>query len=139
MPNISQNKGNQTMRFGQLTEYNKINIFLQKLCEKWPLFVFWKSFWKQVVSSFIYKNIWITLNLPYNKSKVYKTLDYWSRDMFNFNFSEKGLGLVSPPHFVYDFWGKMFIMLHSINWPNFIVWLSLLLAILGNMCITIVC
>ena len=27
-------------------------------------------------------------------------LDYWSRDMLNFNFSEKGLELVSPPNFV---------------------------------------
>ena len=30
-------------------------------------------------------------------------------------------------------------MLYSINWPNFIVWLSLHLEILGNMCIAIVC
>ena len=29
LPNISQSKGNQTMKFGQLVEYNKINIFLQ--------------------------------------------------------------------------------------------------------------
>ena len=28
--------------------------------------------------------------------------------MFNFNFAEKGLGLVSPPHFVYDFQEKGF-------------------------------
>ena len=33
-PNISQSKGNQTMKFGQLIEYNKRNIFLQKLCRK---------------------------------------------------------------------------------------------------------
>ena len=32
LPNISQSKGNQTMKFGQLKEYNKRNIFLQKLC-----------------------------------------------------------------------------------------------------------
>ena len=32
----------------------------------------------------------------------------------------------------------MFLMLYSINWPNFIVWLPLLLEILGNMCIAIV-
>ena len=31
LPNISQSKGNQIMRFDQLTEYNKRNIFLQKL------------------------------------------------------------------------------------------------------------
>ena len=32
--NISQSKGNQTMKFGQLMEYNKIHIFLKKLCGK---------------------------------------------------------------------------------------------------------
>ena len=50
----------------------------------------------------------IAVNLPYNEYKPYKTLDYWSRDMVNFNFSEKGLGLVSPLHFVYDISRKMF-------------------------------
>ena len=47
LPNISQSKGNQTMKFGQLMEYKKSNIFLQKLCKKWgketssrPLFIF---------------------------------------------------------------------------------------------------
>ena len=37
LPNISQSKGNPTMKFGQLIEeeiYNKRNIFLQKLCKK---------------------------------------------------------------------------------------------------------
>ena len=34
LPNISQSKGNQTIKFGQLIEYNKRNIFLQKLCGK---------------------------------------------------------------------------------------------------------
>ena len=32
--NISQNKGDQIMKFGQLAEYNKRNIFLQSLCGK---------------------------------------------------------------------------------------------------------
>ena len=51
LPSISWNKGNQTMKFGQLIEYNKGYIFLQKSCWKWdretsstPLFVFLKSF-----------------------------------------------------------------------------------------------
>ena len=30
LPNISGNKGNQTMKFGQLIEYNMRNIFLEK-------------------------------------------------------------------------------------------------------------
>ena len=32
--NISQSKGNQTMKFGQLIEYKKRNILLQKLWRK---------------------------------------------------------------------------------------------------------
>ena len=32
--NISQSKDNQTMKFGQLIEYNERKIFLQKLCRK---------------------------------------------------------------------------------------------------------
>ena len=63
----------------------------------------------------------ITFDLEYNKNKPYKTLNYSSRDMFNFDFLEYGLGTVSPPHFVYDFFRKMFLMLYSINRPNFIV------------------
>ena len=50
LPNISKSKGNQTMKFGQLIEYNKINIFLQKLFGKLgreissrPLFRFLKK------------------------------------------------------------------------------------------------
>ena len=49
LSNITQSKGNQTMKFSQLIESNKRNIFLQKLCEKWgketssrPLFIFLK-------------------------------------------------------------------------------------------------
>ena len=34
LTNISLSKGNQTMKFGQLLEYNKRNIFIQKLCGK---------------------------------------------------------------------------------------------------------
>ena len=70
--------------------------------------------------------------LGINKNKLYKTLGYWSRDMLNFVF-------LSPPHFMHHFPRKMLLMVHSINWPNFTVWLPLLLEILGNVCITIVC
>ena len=73
------------------------------------------------------------------QNKLYKTLDYWSRDMLNFNFWEKGLGKVSPPYFTFDFARKMFLMLYSINWPNLIVWFPLLFEILGNIGTAIVC
>ena len=54
--------------------------------------------------------------------------------MLIFHFLEKGLGIVSPPYFVYDFLRKMLF--------DFIVLtnqISLILEILGNMCTVFVC
>ena len=67
-----------------------------------------------------------------NKNKLHKKLDYRSRDTLNFDILEKGLGIVSPSYFVYNYSRKMVLMLYSINWRNFIVRLILLLATLGN-------
>ena len=46
-------------------------------------------------------------------------------------------GIISPSHFANDFSRKRFLMLYSMNWQNFIVWLSLILEILGNMSVEI--
>ena len=35
--------------------------------------------------------------------------------MVNFDFLEKGLGIVSLPHFVYNFSRKMFLMLYALT------------------------
>ena len=35
LPNISRNRGNKTMKFGHLIEYNIRNTFLEKLYKKW--------------------------------------------------------------------------------------------------------
>ena len=80
-----------------------------------------------------------TVKLVCNESNLYKILEYWFRDILNFECSEKGLRLVSPPHFVYDFSRKIFLMFYVTNWPNFIVWLTILFKIIRNMCIVIVC
>ena len=47
LPNTSPSESSQTMKPGQLLEYNKRNIFIQELCRKWgretcsrPLFIF---------------------------------------------------------------------------------------------------
>ena len=136
------------MKFGQIIEYNSRNIFLQKSCRKWgreissrPLFIFQKSFtWgKSKWSAASFPSLSIVLNLTKNWIKIHKALEYWSRDMLNFDFLEKGLGIVSILHFVHDFLRKMFFILFSIKWPNFFAWLFLLLNILVNMCIAIVC
>ena len=148
MLNISRIKVNQTMKCSQLIEYPKRNICLYKLCRKWsretssrPFFVFLKIFilGKSKWSAAWFHYISLAHNLAYNRNKLFKTLHCWIRDMLNFDFLDKGLGIVSPAYFVYDFSTKMFLMLYSINWPNFIVWLPLLLEILGNMYIAIVC
>ena len=34
LPNVSRSKGNQTMKFSQVIEYNKRHTFLQKSCKK---------------------------------------------------------------------------------------------------------
>ena len=80
LPNISQSKDNQTIKFGQLIEYNKRNFFLQKLCGKRgretssrPLFIFLKSLiWGESKwSAASLRYISIALNLPYNKNNLY--------------------------------------------------------------------
>ena len=66
------------------------------------------------------------------------TLNYWSRDLLNFGVLKMDLEIVSPPHFLYDFSRKMFLVLYSFNWPKFIAWLRFFLEILVNICIAIV-
>ena len=48
----------------------------------------------------------------------------------------KGLGTVSPAHFIYDFSTKIFLMLYPMtDQISLSGWLALLLEILSNMCI----
>ena len=81
----------------------------------------------------MFQYISITLNLPCNKNELYKTLGYRSRKMLIFDFSEKGMRIVCPPHLVHDFSRKMFLMLY------FTVWLPFFLEKLGKIYIAIVC
>ena len=60
--------------------------------------------------------ILIALKWAYNGKKLFKTSYYWSRDTLNFDFLDKGLGIVLTAHFVYDFSTKMFLMLYSIKY-----------------------
>ena len=40
MPNISRNKDNQTMKFGQLIEYNSRNTLIEKITQK----MWWRNY-----------------------------------------------------------------------------------------------
>ena len=62
-----------------------------------------------------------------------------SRHIKLFKKIKRDLELVSLSYFSHNFWIKIFLLLYSSNWPNFIVWLSLLSELLVNMCIVIVC
>ena len=92
LPNISWSTSNQTMKLTQFIAYNNKNIFFQKLCRKRgretssiPLFskkclICGKSKWSAAKLQYIS----IAPNLGYNKNKLHKTLDYWSRDIGQF-------------------------------------------------------
>ena len=73
----------------------------------------WFTNWKG--ETFWQKMGWV------NPSRAPRLLHYWSRNMVNPDLIDKSLGIVFPAHFAYDFSTKMFFILYSINWPNFIV------------------
>ena len=128
------------MKFGQFIEYNKSNIFLQKSYRKWDgetssrsLFVFQEVY--SLVSRYF--------DIP-QISKQWKQTSYKFRLLIEryiqFWFFRKGSGNSFFTTFCVWFSKKtMFLMLYSINWPNFIAWLPSLTEILGNMCIAILC
>ena len=67
--------------------------------------------------------------LIYSETKLHTTCFYliWSF----FKKTKSGLELVSLPNFLDNFWRKIFLLLYSINWPNFIAWLPLICEILS--------
>ena len=144
--NISRNERYKIMKFMQVIEYEK--FFMKDCAENEAgrlapdLFLFIKKNLFAVKASVLYLSFNIFQYLStwmYNKIKLHKILDCSDKGMLTFDCLEKGLGLISPQHFVYDLSKTFFFMLHSINWPNFIVALPLLFEILGNISIVIIC
>ena len=119
LPNISRSKGNQTLKFGQVIEYNR-NIFLPKLRRKWgrktssrPLLFFKKALYqvKQVVCSLVS----ITFNSPQlAKQKIYIYISNFRiliQKYAQFWFFRKGYGNGSSTTFCVWFSRKMLIKL----------------------------
>ena len=132
------------MKFGQLTEYNMRNISLinSKQNEVKKLFPDpilknknWVYLW---INSLKFYTVCCILCQVEGHPNIVKLscrpLALAHIKLFN----KRGLEIVSLPHFLHDFWRKTFILLYSINWPNFIFLLILLRQILGNMCIAVV-
>ena len=134
LPDISRSRGNQTMKFGQLIEYNMRNIFLKKSCIKW---VWWRNytqtlFWKTKIegisgltaSTFI-QFVFILCQVEGYRNMLKlsgRPLTFTSYKGFLKN--QKRSRTTLPSHFLHDFWWKIFLLIYFINWPNFIVFTS---------------
>ena len=103
--NISRSKDNQTVKFGQLTQQNKKNFFLQKSCTKWD----------RETSSSLVSIYFDNLKFAHNKNKLYKTWNYCSEDMLKFYFFENVLEIVPPPHLMHHFCRKIFLMFYLLT------------------------
>ena len=106
--------------------WNPEKYFSQKIIQKMSKAIFQICFSRSSRSVFDFKKsfIWdkrkwsgalfqyISIALNFRNKQI---LHYWSRYLLNLFFLEKGLGLVSPPHFVYDFSRYIFLVLYSTN------------------------
>ena len=61
--------------------------------------------------------------LKYVETKLQTTCFHLILSLFK---KKKRSGTSLLPHFLHNFWRNIFLLLYSINWPNFIVWLHLL-------------
>ena len=129
--NYTSQPGKQAITIHILSN-NSISIRLEKLVPDHFFFFFLNYDVKASGLHLSFNIFWLPLAWTYSKSKLCKTLNCWSRDMAKFDFLEKGLGPVSPLHFVYDFSSKVFLILCSIDWPNVIFRSPLRLEIFGN-------
>ena len=132
------------MKFGQFKECNVRNIFSWKIMQKRrrktsPPASFLTALYEENVGTLIL----VYVDRPRLRHTIktdctkFQTVDLKICSILIFE--KKGLRLVSPPYFACDFSRKIFLMLYSINWPNFIVYFPLLHEILGNMLIVIIC
>ena len=145
MANISRSKGNQNIRFIQLTKYNMRNIFLEKSCSKGG----WETSCRPLS-----KKLKLKKSLD-KKSKVFYGLFllYLQVDSYQNILKQecRPLGLTSYNNFLKKqkgvwhqflcfilsmiFLRKITLSLYFIDWPNLIVRLPLVLQMLGNICV----
>ena len=144
LPNISKSKGNQTVKFGELKQYNMRNIFLEKSYSKYGEETILRLVFKKVkiehISGSIFESfiqfVFIVCQVEGFRNILKlscRAIAFTSYKAF-FKETKRGLEILFLSHFLYELWRKLFLLLHCINWPNFIVWLPLLPEILDNMC-----
>ena len=128
LPNISRSAVNQTMKFGLLINYNMRNIFLWKSYTKCGAEISPEPFyekWKLSRSRDQLAKISIYFYcIPYWGLSKYIKVGYMPLAFTSYEAFQKpkrGLGLVSLPYILHNFWRKMFLLVCSINWPTFIL------------------
>ena len=134
----SRSKGYQTMKFGPLIKYNTSNIFLDKSytkCDRETIsrqnqnwVYLWINSLKFCEICFYYMLIWGISKC--SETNLQTTCFYLIQRFFLKK--KRHLELASLHHFLHGFLRKIFLLLYSINRPNFIVWLSLILEILSS-------
>ena len=123
------------MKTGQPIEYNLTNVFLEKSYTKCGGKTIPRPFFKKSILSIFLdqysKSLYIlfllfaklrTIESDWNKTANPLLLPHIKLFFFK---KKRGLELVSLPHFLHDFQRKIFLLLYSITWPNFNVWLPL--------------
>ena len=112
LPNISKSKGNQTIKFGQLIEYNLRNIFLEKSYTKYGGKTIPRPFSEKSKSSISLdqqsKVLYSLLLLNVQVEGYRNTLKRSCRPLAFTSYktslqTKRGLGLVSLPHFLHNF------------------------------------
>ena len=116
MTNISRSKRNQALKFGQLIEYNLRNIFLDKSYTKYGEGTILKL---SLSLGQNYKVLYILFllfcKLRNIKIDWNKAADHLHLPQINIFLkkTKRGLELVSLPHFLHDFWRKIFLLLYT--------------------------
>ena len=131
LTNISKSKGNQAMEFGQLIEHNMETFFLENHTQIAMEILFPDPFLKNQNWAYLwikrFTQIVFTVNQVEDNQNILtpncRLLAFTSYKAFLKNKKRSGTSLL--PHFVYDFWRKIFLSLYSITWRYFIVWLPL--------------
>ena len=149
---ISRSKSHQTMKFGQLIEYNIKNIFLKKSTQN--------MVGKRVLDPFLKNQNWAYLWIncvksstacfycmpgwglsKHIKTKLQTICFYLPKAFLKNNKNMSGTNLLASfsAWFLRKNISPVIFFNINITWPDFPVWLPLLCEILSNMCIVIVC
>ena len=96
LSNISESKGSQTMKFGHLIWYNKINIFTHKSAENEagrldsdPFLFFWKSFIKSLKKVSVTHDVTTSVNQLSNDLKEISDWAFQWKMSFNPDLSKQ--------------------------------------------------